>query len=83
MQVGKETIYNAEFQNSLKAVNQPDWLKNAAQKCVSVFHGKRFSAPQTEEWKYTNVAPMGKENFLLAELSETATDAIESGKFGN
>ncbi len=77
-QTVKETIYNHEFRRSLESAKQPVWLKNLREKAFAYFTENGFPLVQSEEWKYTNVAPMGKENFLLAELSETATDAIES-----
>ena len=33
----------------------------------SSFYGKRLSIVQSEEWKYTNVAPIARENFVMRE----------------
>jgi len=78
MQAGKEAIYNYEFQKSLNASNQPDWLKDLRERAFRYFTENGFPVVQSEEWKYTNIAPMAKENFLLAELSEMATDDIKA-----
>ncbi|MDQ3130381.1 MAG: Fe-S cluster assembly protein SufD [Acidobacteriota bacterium] len=78
LQAGKETIYKQDFQTSLERANQPDWLKNLREKAFRYFTENGFPVVQSEEWKYTNIAPMAKENFLLAELSEAATDDIET-----
>jgi len=77
-QAGKETIYKQDFQTSLERANQPDWLKNLREKAFRYFTENGFPVVQSEEWKYTNIAPMAKENFLLAELSEAATDDIKT-----
>ncbi len=76
LQTGKETIYKQEFERSLSQAKQPDWLKSLREKAFRYFTENGFPLVQSEEWKYTNVAPMAKENFLLAELSETAADEI-------
>ncbi|MCY7345839.1 MAG: Fe-S cluster assembly protein SufD [Pyrinomonadaceae bacterium] len=77
-QTVKETIYNYEFRRSLESANQPIWLKNLREKSFRYFTENGFPVVQSEEWKYTNIAPMAKENFLLAELSETAADEIRA-----
>ena len=76
LQVGKETIYKQEFERSLSRAKQPGWLKTLREKAFRYFTENGFPLVQSEEWKYTNVAPMAKENFLLEELSESATDEI-------
>ena len=78
LQAGKETIYKTEFQRSLTTAKQPEWLKNLREKAFAYFTENGFPVVQSEEWKYTNIAPMAKENFLLAELSETAADEIKA-----
>ena len=71
--VVKETNYSQAFRASL-AREKTDWLREMREKAFEFFIDNGFPLVQTEEWKYTNVAPMANENFLLAELSETATD---------
>ncbi len=78
LQAGKETIYKTEFQRSLNTAKQPEWLKNLREQAFAYFTENGFPVVQSEEWKYTNIAPMAKENFLLAELSETAVDEIKA-----
>lgn len=78
LQAGKETIYKTEFQRSLNTAKQPEWLKNLREQAFAYFTENGFPVVQSEEWKYTNIAPMAKENFLLAELSETAADEIKA-----
>jgi hypothetical protein len=65
LQTGKETVYKQDFQTSLRNANQPDWLKSVREKAFAFFTENGFPTVENEDWKYTNVAPMAKENFLL------------------
>lgn len=62
LQIGKETIYANYFKESLSQ-NQPEWLKNLREKAFRFFTENGFPTVQSEEWKYTNVAPIAKEDF--------------------
>ena len=73
----KETIYKQDFKTSLQSANQPQWLKSLREKAFAYFTKNGFPTVENEEWKYTNVAPMGRENFLLAEMSENIKSEIE------
>jgi Fe-S cluster assembly protein SufD len=67
----KETNYDRAFRASL-AGEKTVWLREMRERAFEFFTENGFPLVQSEEWKYTNIAPMAKENFLLAELSETA-----------
>ncbi len=79
LQAGKETVYKQDFQKSLENSDQPKWLKSLRESAFAYFTENGFPTVENEDWKYTNVAPMAKESFLLAELSENIEDAIETG----
>jgi len=78
LQAGKETIYTKFFKESLARQNQPEWLRNSREKAFQFFAENGFPSVENEDWKYTNVAPMAKENFLLAELSETVAERFNA-----
>ncbi len=78
LQAVKETIYRQDFQTSLEKSNQPQWLKALREKAFAYFTDNGFPTVENEEWKYTNIAPMAKESFLLAELSETVANELET-----
>ncbi len=78
MQTGKETIYSREFRRSLEDSNQPDWLKNLREKAFRFFTENGFPNVKSEEWKYTNVAPLAAENFVLAEISSAAKNEFDA-----
>jgi Fe-S cluster assembly protein SufD len=82
MQTGKETIYNAEFRRRFENANQPDWLKNLREKAFAYFTENNFPAVQSEEWKYTNVAPVAKENFQIADAANFTETEIAPFIFG-
>jgi Fe-S cluster assembly protein SufD len=63
LQVGKETIYSAEFKRSLEQSNQPGWLKSLRENAFAYFTENGFPSVQNEDWKYTNVSAIVKENF--------------------
>ncbi len=68
----KETNYGAAFRESL-AREENAWLKYLRENAFEFFTENGFPTVQNEEWKYTNVAPIGKENFEIA--SDKAIDA--------
>jgi len=78
MQTERETIYSADFRRSLESSNQPSWLKTLRQDAFDFFTENGFPSVENEDWKYTNVAPMAKESFLLSELSETAANELSA-----
>ncbi len=69
LQTGKETIYKQDFQTSLENANQPEWLKDLRRKAFDYFTENGFPTVKNEDWKYTNVAPIAKENFQIGETS--------------
>ena len=79
-QTGKETIYKQDFQTNLEKSDQPNWLKELREKAFRYFTENGFPTVENEEWKYTNVAPMGRGNFLIAEFSENVADDSAAGK---
>ena len=79
LQTAKETIYTKDFQANLERTDQPQWLKDLRESAFVYFTENGFPTVENEDWKYTNVAPMGHENFLLAEMSETVAEEIVDG----
>ncbi len=70
--VVKETNYGAAFRENL-AREENAWLKYLRENAFEFFTENGFPTVQNEEWKYTNVAPIGKENFAIA--SDEGIDA--------
>ncbi|HEY0048028.1 MAG TPA: Fe-S cluster assembly protein SufD [Pyrinomonadaceae bacterium] len=67
----EETIYSNYFRESLLQ-NQPEWLTELREKAFRFFTENGFPTPLDEEWKYTNVAPLAQENFVLPDASAAA-----------
>lgn len=79
LQIGKETIYQQNFQASLQSANQPDWLKEKRERAFAYFTENGFPTPQNEEWKYTNVREMVNGQWLMANekpSSETISEFV-------
>ncbi len=74
LQVVKETIYSAEFRKSLERANQPSWLKNLRENAFAYFAENGFPTTKNEDWKYTNVAAIGKESFEFDAGTIVATE---------
>ena len=55
LQAGKETIYNTQFQKSIEASDQPEWLIELRRKAFDYFTENGFPTIKDEEWKYTDV----------------------------
>lgn len=70
--VVKETNYGAAFRENL-AREENTWLKYLRENAFEFFTENGFPTVQNEEWKYTNVAPIGKENFEIT--NSKAVDA--------
>lgn len=79
IQAGKETIYTADFRRSLESANQPNWLQNLRENAFEYFTENGFPTPQNEEWKYTNVAPIAREDWSAAgaSIAESNAGAID------
>ena len=73
LQTGKETIYKQDFQTSLENANQPEWLKNLREEAFAYFTENGFPTVKNEDWKYTNVAPMAKEDFQIGAVAADLT----------
>lgn len=56
-QLAKEATLSARFRKVIK--NEPDSaLRSLREEAFSFFEASGFPTPQTEDWKYTNVAPL-------------------------
>ncbi len=73
-QVSKETIYKHDFRRSLDDSTQPAWLKSLRENAFEFFTESGFPSVQNEEWKYTNVAPIARENFRVRQTREATAD---------
>ncbi len=77
----KETIYSAAFREVL-AREENDWLKNLREYAFRVFTEKGFPTLRDEEWKYTNLAELVREEFNTSENAQVDAEKI-GGLFSN
>jgi len=70
-------LYLSSFKSFEKSLNgeAKSWLHNMRKDALSAFDELGFPTTRNEEWKYTNVAPIAKENFthILKPESHTVT----------
>lgn len=80
--------YVERFNQAAKAVaNLPDWLVAHRRAALARFASHGFPDPREEEWKYTNVRPIAKRDFLPAtddphELDAATVAELASVPFG-
>jgi Fe-S cluster assembly protein SufD len=72
LQAGKETIFSNHFRELLTR-EQPEWLRKLRVEAFEYFSETGFPTLKNEDWKYTNVAAIGKE-----EWSVTAPEQFDS-----
>ncbi len=73
--VVKETNYGAAFRENL-AREENAWLKYLRENAFEFFTENGFPTVKNEEWKYTNVAPIGREIFEIADGREVDAEKI-------
>ena len=54
-QAGKMTIFGDDFQKSISASAQPEWLKSIRNRAYKSFTARGLPTVRDEEWKYTKV----------------------------
>lgn len=70
--VKSEDSYQAAFRNVREAAPTVAWLEMVRGSAIDRFEQLGFPTVKEEEWKYTNLATLTKENFTPATRSETA-----------
>lgn len=73
-----ENQFTEQFRASLNGT-APAWLRALKEDALLVFGDKGFPHLKLEDWKYTNVAPIGKENWKVATFD--APTAELTGRF--
>lgn len=61
---------------SLENANQPEWLKSLRESAFAYFTENGFPTIKDENWKYTNVAPIAKEDFQIRNATDLKSEHI-------
>ena len=56
----------------------PEWLQDLRQNALNRFEALGFPTPRDEEWKYTNVTPLSRQEFRSTNSQKTSQTAISS-----
>lgn len=82
-----ENQFAEQFKASLSDA-EPAWLRSAREEAWGIFSDKGFPQPYLEDWKYTNVAAIGREEWLVSkadapvgELTDKAASLIQRFNF--
>lgn len=82
LQIAKEKEMKPYLAAFTEAENKraaaPAWLKHLRANAIAQFEQLGFPTTRNEEWKYTNVAPLLKQEFQLAEAIPQAIADIDS-----
>lgn len=73
-----ENQFTEQFRASLNG-SEPAWLRAMKEDALLVFGDKGFPHVKIEDWKYTNVAPIGKENWKVSSFDAPAAEL--TGRF--
>lgn len=73
--VGMETVFKADFERSIGASDQPEWLIGLRRDSFAVFTEKGFPTVRDEEWKYTNVTPIANKDWKVITADKATADA--------
>ncbi|MEP6705263.1 MAG: SufD family Fe-S cluster assembly protein, partial [Acidobacteriota bacterium] len=72
-----ETIYGDAFRRSLSAVSEPADLRRLREEAFAIFTDLGFPVVKSEDWKYTNVAPLSGVEWKIAERASGAAEDID------
>ena len=72
--VKSENSYQAAFRNVRELLPTVAWLEMVRSSAMDRFEQLGFPSVSNEEWKYTNLAALAKENFVPARRSEETLD---------
>jgi Fe-S cluster assembly protein SufD len=67
MAVAMETIYADAFKRLLSAMDEPEDLRRLREDAFAFFTRTGFPAVKSEDWKYTNVAPIAARSWQVIE----------------
>ncbi len=68
-----ENQFTEQFRTSLNG-SESSWLRSLRQEAFDVFNDLGFPVVKSEDWKYTNVASVGKEDW---KVSKVGSDAVQ------
>lgn len=78
MAVAMETIYADAFKRFLSAVtDEPDELRQLRKDAFDAFTQMGFPAAKSEDWKYTNVAPIAANEWTISDAKRPMPADIE------
>jgi len=68
-----ETQFTDKFRRFIEGEKNAE-LRDLREEALAHFQDVGFPTPRLEDWKYTNIAPIAKENWDFAPYSEPAVD---------
>ena len=69
-----ETIYGDSFRRLVDGIEEPSAIRELREDSFAHFTRTGFPAVKSEDWKYTNVAPLVREDWILPEKAGSGAD---------
>jgi len=82
-QIVKETVFSDDFRKLIAGSSESAALRKLREEAFAYFEENGFPTQRLEDWKYTNVAPIAKENWRVEQPADDSTPAAdETGLIG-
>jgi Fe-S cluster assembly protein SufD len=82
-QIVKETVFSDDFRKLVAGSSESAALRKLREEAFAYFEDNGFPTQRLEDWKYTNVAPIAKENWRVEQRADDSTPAAdETGLMG-
>ncbi|HVQ56720.1 MAG TPA: hypothetical protein VMS29_08185, partial [Pyrinomonadaceae bacterium] len=65
-QIVKESVFAEDFRKLIAGSSEPAALRKLREEAFAYFEENGFPTQRLEDWKYTNVTPIAKENWRFA-----------------
>ena len=82
-QIVKETVFSDDFRRLIAGSSESAALQKLREEAFAYFEENGFPTQRLEDWKYTNVAPIAKENWRVEQPADDSSPvADETGLMG-
>ena len=81
-QIVKESVFAEDFRKLIAGSSEPAALRKLREEAFAYFEENGFPTQRLEDWKYTNVTPIAKENWRVASPDTTPAEEKLTGLLG-
>jgi len=81
-QIVKESVFAEDFRKLIAGSSEPAALRKLREEAFAYFEENGFPTQRLEDWKYTNVTPIAKENWRVASPDTISGEEKLTGLLG-